>query len=564
MTEFIFKAVIYIKRYIALFISSFVTVVFSYVFIYHSWLQEIVGSIRIFISSAILVCTGAFMEFTVSAIKYIKEYRIIIVSIFVIIVVIHSLKIIIRLFIYFSGYIRLALHLSRRITGFLLQMGRRSFYIDAYAAWKKNVSLFIYNVLVRLDDLFTDYTIIQEPEKWSILFKKILKPVSHFVQPLSAFFPGISRLWRKEEKVHRFIEGEEKRLSSINEIPVEVLNQFTDVKETGLYFFPDDWIQTINKAIDLWKQGNVSNILVHGGMGTGKTGLLNHINHLLRNNYMVKRFSLNRNQMHISGKDFFDFLHQQKMKKNRNEKQIALVDDIECLFYRNIEGFEQIRQLIHTIQLSGENTLWIITASSSFYDFLNQIIPLYSVFQFYINGDGLSVDALINVFHYTLQSIGYSFHILPDKQMLKIIRKRLRTKLISSEEVDINLKKLFFESFLSVGKGNMYFHFNYFLKSMKSVRGNKLFLTQPELPDMINNLNKLSITDLHILQSLFLHKNLTIEQLAEILLVDLQVISFSVNIMSHNKIISQDGDGYTINRIHYNIILQFLKTHNIL
>ncbi|MBN1798380.1 MAG: mechanosensitive ion channel [Spirochaetales bacterium] len=145
-------------------------------------------------------------------------------------------------------------------------------------------------------------------------------------------------------------------------------------------------------------------------------------------------------------------------KINAVEKQIILLDDIEELFLKNIDGYGVLKDLFLLVSRTQSRILWIATANSIFLSFIKKIFPVTFVFQFFIDLTDLTPQRLAAIFEAYTACRNFTVKIIPDKEIAKQIKKKVKAKTISTrpftigdkikvkdyygEVVDINLLKV--------------------------------------------------------------------------------------------------------------------------
>jgi|GEM_PF-1265073 len=448
-----------------------------------------------------------------------------------------------------------------------LNILKKEFYIKGFNDFGKMYSNFIYNFLVFLWDNLSFLSFVEDPYIIRDFFVNAKRQIDLVLSPfynIALRFKNIFIKSQAKEKASEIIAlmDEGNKIKKIEIIPVEVLKLFENDYERSPVMHIK-WLELIDKVIKRWESGNFSGLLVSGLNGAGKSTILKYIENIY-SKFETAYLELSRNIDPFSDEYYEKLLNMPLNNLDKIEKKIIIFDNIEYLFIRKIGGYERLKKFFLLVERTKSRILWIVSCNSVFKNYIKNIFPINSIFQFEMNFKELDEDFLVKMFERKLSMINYSYKVLPTKEVYNDVKKKINQKIISLNDVDLYIKKNFFKKCIEVGEYNINFHNFYFLNSIKTIKNKNILLNMPSFFE-ISFVNDLKLDYLFIICSLFIHKSLTKEELVDILLITPGNVSMGLSLLfEHNLIKKISRDEFII---HPNVSFQlynYLRLKNLI
>lgn len=349
------------------------------------------------------------------------------------------------------------------------------------------------------------------------------------------------RLFRIEPlEDERFFEGREKELSS-------------------LY-----------AAYENWKLKRYASVIIYGEKGSGITTLLNFYFKNLEIKYNITRTRIDTNI--YNEKDFMDFLKNifkmsvfnnvDDVSKYLNDlamKQIVVVENLQKLFLKKVNGFLCLKMLFELISKTNQNVLWIISSSQYAWEYLTKAINVTDYFGYHVKLEKLSDKQMIDIIIKRHRISGYNIYFEPAENA--VVKKKY--KKLSNVEMQEHLKKEYFSKLNEFAKSNISLALLYWMRSTKEVTANTIKLSSVAEIDF-SFLKAMNTEKLFILYLLLLHDGLTEEDVVEIYNRPLKGVRLNLLVLLDDGIIIRRGSLYFINPLLYRQIVYLLQSKNII
>ncbi len=529
------------------FINSFNTTVFS--------LKASMFDITFSVVQRITITSNKFTSLLFSNREVVFFSSLAILSVIMVTIVISASVRFTRSFRSYSGIIEDNLsYLGRH----LILIFKKESYSSSLITLMTLVSKGIYSILIFIWESTVEINFIHHPEAtiqyWkerSALLKKYTSPFVKTIQALLSLV-GISKKAGDEDR-KKFTMDMFDGLESDEKIPESIAVMFQ--RDSGFMegMVSDEFKSTMHKVVERWESGRDSSLLIKGGEGSGKTALMNYI--ASNYNYPSTYLRVYRDR------DFFS----EEIISNIDsiEKQIIMVDDLELLFERKINGFTNLAKFLILVSGTDRRVLWVVSANRFFCDFIEMVYPIESYFKFIFAFGGFTPEFIAGLFKKRLSDAGLDMKVIATKEIYRDIKIRIKQKIISYSQVEDYLISLFFQKCYDMGRTNHLFYSFIFKSSIHSVSDNIIYLKFPEPVDL-SFVGDYDIEALFILQTLFIHKTLTIEKISSILLMPPERVSMYISLLIDNALVSSREEGFTIFSNVYYQLVKIMETKNLL
>ena len=400
------------------------------------------------------------------------------------------------------------------------------------------------------------------------------------------FFPKIKdalvralvflRLSSKKISSHLKVEKEDQYISSdvsdflvsykqkISSLPFvyQQLFSFDPVTEREFYFDrPEPWNKLLT-AYQRWQEGKYAPVVIAAEEGAGKTTLLKKFTNQIQSDEETIYLDLNKEhknarfhytEIENTTTDFIN--HYQKDQS----KVVIVVDGAERLFDLNINGFGAIQNLIRLISETHQKVFWVLSFHLISWNFLDKTSSLSDYFGYLIKFPELSTENLQQLIELRHKLSGFEKKFAHPHQK----KYSLNLKRTDSAELQVNLKREYFETLKKKVKGNIRQAFLYWLISTKSIGEKNIVFDQNNLPDtrLISSIKK---DKLLIIRTILIKHGITIEDLANIRHMNKEHARLTLIQLLDDGLLEKHDDLFVINPMIYRQIIDELYNQNLL
>ncbi|WP_075341868.1 hypothetical protein [Tenacibaculum agarivorans] len=300
-----------------------------------------------------------------------------------------------------------------------------------------------------------------------------------------------------------------------NELPNEYLERFTlyPLQNKETLKGRENSLLSLERAFENWKILKTP-VLVVTQPGEGATSLLHASTYIypsakiLETNEAIDSYqnlvSLLQKYLQVEGE--FKTLNDLKKEVNANcENEVIIIEDIERLFIRKINGFNLLEDFLLFLHGTKKNIFWVLSINKYSFYYLNRVKYFSSNFSYIINLNPIDNDLLRE--EITSRNAGYTTIFLKPGDISKKVEKKLKG--ISKEERQQLLEELFYKKLYNFSKGNISKAILYAKRSAYKVK-EKVVYIKPYTSQAIEDLN---LSDLFTLEAIFQHRALTIQEL---------------------------------------------------
>ncbi|MGE4288944.1 MAG: ATP-binding protein [Salinivirgaceae bacterium] len=357
---------------------------------------------------------------------------------------------------------------------------------------------------------------------------------------------------------------------NIQALPViyQHLFQIAPIREFNLFLSRTSEMEQLSDAYHDFLKGNYSATLLIGENGSGKSSLMYYFSETFKTNYQKIYFPVT--DFFISSDDFFPLIAQVFPQfKNANldeleayiqsfsEPRIVIVDGIERLFSRKVNGFECLQQLLSLILNSGTKLLWICTVSQTAANYLHKTINLFDYFDHKVEMRSLEKDVIKDIVLKRNWLSGYQVvytETKPDKKNSGDAYNLVRQK---------QLEETFFTALHKFADSNISLSLFFWLESIDYIEDETIYIKELTIPDF-SFLENLSLNKAYALLNVVLHGKISAEQFAEINHLTYDESRRVLSIMKEDSILIYRQGWYSLNGFLYRHVLKFLKNRNLI
>lgn len=325
------------------------------------------------------------------------------------------------------------------------------------------------------------------------------------------------------------------------QIPIFYLNLF----RSRSFINDDFWIPKEEESIKIksarkrQKEGHGGAILITGEHGSGRTALTRWTtNHLFRKGHIFNVIPPVNGS--VNPKIWLNCLKKatnsdetaSEIAANLPTDSVIVINDLELWWERSDEGYAVLEEIMKMIQNYSHRIFFILNSNIHSYRIINKIFPIE--------------DSLLSIIKCSP---------FDSKQIQQLIIKRHKASGLTidynnqTEENLLTFKMAaLFNSYYNYSKGNPGVVLNAWLRNIKLVDNQKIFITAPDLPntEFLNALDK----DWLIVIAMFIqHKNMNAEKLARIMTLTTEHAEIFITRFFNSGILTlREENVYTLNR----------------
>jgi hypothetical protein len=310
-----------------------------------------------------------------------------------------------------------------------------------------------------------------------------------------------------------------------------------------------------------------------GEKGSGRTTLLNFAARRIYSKWPCLKMNLKEMTLRtekglfMALKDIFKAENIESMdalETHINEQpsqRILIVEDLQNLFIRTVDGFDILERFLLFVSRTHKRVYWIISCSLYSWQYLDKVIQISKYFKRTIVLGQLSKTDIENIILKRHRVSGYKLHFEIPEKLRSSRRFRKQT---SERELQSQCKNLLFEQLDELGAGNITVTMLFWLSAIKRIEKDTLILS-PLIEIDYTVFYRFSPEELFTLSALIQHDALNAEEHAEIFHQEIRQSLLLLNRMSNKGILAGNTDGsYKINPLLYRLVVEYLKTRNIL
>lgn len=373
--------------------------------------------------------------------------------------------------------------------------------------------------------------------------------VNRLIHKLKSFSPftqksfGYSKL--KDGLLSLMDEG---RGEVPKDIPPDLIASINSTA-TDLLVLPDVWRKILSTVLERHKAGNYASLFIAGSQGSGKTAVLDWF--ASHTGMTVYRFSPESREEALG-------LLKKILETEYIEPAVLIIDNLEYFYLRKPGGHKALEELL--LHNDGNRGVLKVFASGSvFYHHCSAILPLKDLFPFHLDLNKPGAEHLASIFDKRLGSAGYQYKVIPDRHTYKELLSLKKRHALAEEEIPVWLKKRFFNNLSMQGGSGYQFVNYYFLKAVSGIRDGiiRIKVKSPELFNL-SFVADWPLENLFLLQSIYIHRSLSVKELAKILLLPENKVAMDLAKAREHSLLVVESGQYSINPLVHKILLDEL------
>jgi len=340
------------------------------------------------------------------------------------------------------------------------------------------------------------------------------------------------------------------------------------VKEVNLFLSRENELEKLNKAYKDWVVGNYAATLLIGENGGGKSSILHYYANNLKSSYHIRDFSTN--SFYYTEEDYFKLINELFNQEglctdeevndyidSLKERRIVIIDGLERLFLRKVNGFICLQKLLSLIVYSNHKIFWLCSISMYASIYLNKTIVLSEHFDYTINIDNLNSTQIKNIILKRNRISGYQVKYQIDEEA----ENNNKEKKLSQKQLEDN----FFFELNKFAYSNISLSINYWLQSIISVNEDSydIYIDHFKTPDF-GFIKSLSPEKSYTLLLVLMHGKLSIKLHALIYNQKLDKSAKILNILKEDSILIKQGEYFKLNGILYRHLVKHFEDKNLI
>ncbi len=326
--------------------------------------------------------------------------------------------------------------------------------------------------------------------------------------------------------------------------------------ETDFFINRKKELEKLKNSYENWKKDRFVSCAIVAQKGAGVTSMLNiflktHIEmeiireELDKKIYTKEKYfryfnSLLQTEDLRTNKDFINYLNNSKNSK------IIILENLQHMFLKKVGGFEAIELLFELISYTSKKVLWVGTFTPESWKYLDKTISISNYFTSEVNVELLKLEDIKETIHKRNKSAALEVLFLQED---------------SDEKEQESLEEHFFKQLYKLSSGNISLALLYWVRSIKKIENNKIYLNQIDELDK-SFIENLSIEVLFVLQTLIIHDGLTLHDYSFVTSESNHKCRNTFMPMLEKGLLIQPKQKYNINPIIYNQIHNYLSSKN--
>ena len=361
-------------------------------------------------------------------------------------------------------------------------------------------------------------------------------------------------------EISNYLAGTRKH---ITQLPViyQHLFESAPVKELNLFLKREKDTEKLDRALADWERGNFAATLISGETGSGCSSLLQYYAKSLKSQYPILSFQLDN--FYSSAEDYYSLINeifgQQDIRDEESLAQfvstlsdkIVIVDGIERMFMRKVNGFECLRRFLSFVVSSDDRIFWICSVSKIAFNYLNRTVALSEHFDYILDLDNLNGSDIREIIMKRNRLSGYGVIFMPSLEG-------------AEEDADQEeLEEVFFNELDRAAGNNIGLSLVYWLQSVDSIGEDGIRIRKFSLPDL-DFLDNLPVRKAFVLLLVVMHGKISVEYLALVGNSSTEESSALLSLLKEDSILIRQGEYFALNGILYRHVVKLLKDRNLI
>ena len=373
-----------------------------------------------------------------------------------------------------------------------------------------------------------------------------------------------------EEELTKFLTETNLRIKALPYV-YQRLFRLSPLADERFFTGREEELSNIDRQFSKWKTGLHAATALVGERGSGKTTLLNFAEMDFFRSHSIQKYDFNRTGFDektvleilkniLQAQEVRDYQELKKFIQNRDKKLIVIVENIQNLFLRVIDGFQGLEQFLLFVSETNQQIFWIVTCTLYSWQYLDKVLHVSKYFHNVIQLGDLTEDEVKNIILKRHRVSGFEIEFMVPED---ILNSRKYKKLTSPEKQQEFLQNLFFKDLNDLSNGNITVAMLFWQRAVREVLQDRL-IVYPLINIDFSFLYQLSYEELFTLAAFMQHEIINVEQHYRIFHQNKTKSALMLNRLQNNGIILTHPNGYHIHPFLYRAIVRTLKSKNIL
>ena len=363
-------------------------------------------------------------------------------------------------------------------------------------------------------------------------------------------------------EISNYLAGIHKR---ITQLPVIYQHLFepAPVKEMNLFLSREEDTSKLDQALSEWGKGNFAATLVTGENGSGCSSLLQHYARTVKSPHSILYFKVDR--FYSSSQDFYTLIGEifsQEGIRDENSlgefmsglsEKIVIIDGLERLFMRKVNGFECLRRFLSLIVNTDDPIFWICSVSKIAFQYLGRTVAIAEHFDYILDIDHLKGSDIREIIMKRNRLSGYDLHFQNSVEEAKE----------GSEVSQEVLEEAFFTDLEKSAGSNIRLSLIYWLQSVESIDEAGIKVGKFSVPDF-EFLDNLEPRKAFVLLLVVMHGKITEHYHTLASNCTVEESSSLLSILKEDSILNKKDEYYFLNGILYRHVVKLLKDRNLI
>ncbi len=341
------------------------------------------------------------------------------------------------------------------------------------------------------------------------------------------------------------------------------------LKDQEFFVGREKELELISEAYNNWSLGRFAATAVQGEQWSGLTSFVNMVTSKVKFNCQITRISpvqniskaeelLNLFQTTLEKPELKD-LRETEEYLNESPKRVIIIEDLQNLFIRSVDGFALLKSLFEMINNTQKQVFWMVTVNVYAWDYLSKTVQIKDYFSYQVNLKEFGEEQIVDIILKRNRISGFSIRFVADES--KLLEKKFN-KMDDMQQQEW-LRKEFFSSMNSFAKSNVSMALLFWLMSTRDVDQNTITINTFKKPDL-SFLATLSAEKVFVLQTLVLHDGLTLSQLADSINISQAQANMLLIALMEDGILNKKKKVFLVNPIVYRAVINLLKSKNLI
>lgn len=329
-------------------------------------------------------------------------------------------------------------------------------------------------------------------------------------------------------------------------------------------------LNTVRQDYLLWKEGAVASIALYGEKGSGKTTLINIAGSSFLTSSVIinidlsgtiskeiEFFEILRDAFKLSDTENFEQLETKLIEENN--RRVCVVENIENLYLRTVDGFNAIERFLLLISKTHSNIFWIVSSSLYAYMYLDYVIDIKKHFQRSVLLGPLNENEVEDIILARHFSSGYSL-VFKEAGTGK---NKKNKKSVDEKENQIILRKDYFAELARISDGNIFNSIILWLNSILRIEDEKIIVGSNIVSDY-TFISQLPKETQFILAAIIQHDSITVDSCMLMFRDNKLTAEKTLERLTTSGILQKNAGNYYIHPFLFKSITKVLKQNNIL